>query len=231
MSEPSSSPPGTSGSGGARRGPIVAALAVLGVAAVVVAAVLLIGGDDESASETTTVPAATAGPGTTATSEPTDASPITDPASSLVFRVTDIDDGGTIPTAFTCDGDDIAPIVTIESVPDGVVQLAFVVDDPDAPRDDPFVHWVVYGIPGDATEITDGGDGLTSGTNDAGTDEWFGPCPPAGDGPHEYRFTMYALDRDLGLESGLDGRQVTAAIAVDTLVDARIVAVYERATG
>ena len=118
-------------------------------------------------------------------------------------------------------------VVTVESSPAGTLQLAFVVDDPDAPTDEPFVHWVVYSIPGDATEFTDAEDGITYGVNDADVEGWVGPCPP--DGEHEYVFTMFALDQTLELDAGLDGRELVEMIADATIAEVAITATYERA--
>ena len=252
-----SSTPSPDQSGGTSRGVIaVAALAAIAVVAVIV--FVVVGGDDDETAETTvpaettvlpsttapvtTVPATTV-PATTVpatvpptappttvppTAPPTTVPPTTVPA-ELGFTIADIDDGGTIPTEFTCDGDDTPPVITVESVPGGTAQLALIVDDPDAPTPDPFVHWLVYGIPADATEITDGNGAFTYGANDFANEAWSGPCPPEGDGPHGYEFTLYALDSELGLEPGLDGRQVEEAIAGSTIAEELITATYERA--
>lgn len=146
-----------------------------------------------------------------------------------MFTIDDIDDEGTIPVAFTCDGDNDPPIVTIESVPAGVAQFAMVVDDPDAPGVDPFVHWVVYGIPADTNEFTDAEDNLIYGMTDAGVVGWFGPCPPPGDGPHEYVCTLFGLGQELALEPDLDGRDLREAIQNDIVAETKITASYERA--
>jgi Raf kinase inhibitor-like YbhB/YbcL family protein len=113
-------------------------------------------------------------------------------------------------------------------VPEGTQQLALIMDDADAPTPDPFVHWVVYGIAGDATEITDGNDEFTYGLNDTGTADWFGPCPPPGDGPHGYVFTLYALDAVIELPEDLDGRDLFTAIEPEVTLEAEVSATYER---
>jgi len=175
------------------------------------------------APETTEVPETTAAPETTEAPETTVA-PV-DP--ELAFAIEDIDDGGTIPTNFTCDGSDDVPVVTVEAVPDGTQQLALIMDDPDAPTPDPFVHWVVYNIAGDATEITDGNDNFTYGLNGFGTNGWKGPCPPPGEA-HNYIFTLYALDAELTLPDDLDGLELAEAIDPAIILDAVVTAFYER---
>jgi Raf kinase inhibitor-like YbhB/YbcL family protein len=80
------------------------------------------------------------------------------------------------------------------------------VHDPDAPTGGAgFWHWVVVDIPATATSLprgtgtSDGGE-LPSGArqiaSDFGTPGWGGPCPPVGDKPHRYVFTVYALKVD-----------------------------------
>jgi Raf kinase inhibitor-like YbhB/YbcL family protein len=161
-----------------------------------------------------------------------EAAPTTAPAAtaaSLQFSVEGVTGGSTVPVEFTCDGANETPAVTIEEVPDGVVELALIVDDPDAPTASPFVHWVVYGIGSDTTVITDGDDALAYGVNDAGTDAWFGPCPPPDGGLHTYRWKMFGLSALMDLPSGVDGGTLEAAIADAAVAEALLIASYERA--
>ena len=99
------------------------------------------------------------------------------------------DDGGSIPSQYTCDGADTSPSLAWTDVPDGTASFALIVDDPDAGG---FVHWVLTDIPGDARELPEGeGDSIgMPGPNDFGRTGWGGPCPP---GEHRYAFTLYAL--------------------------------------
>jgi Raf kinase inhibitor-like YbhB/YbcL family protein len=43
---------------------------------------------------------------------------------------------------------------------------------------------------------TAGGAGAIQSRTDFGTDGYGGPCPPQGDKPHHYIFTVYAVDED-----------------------------------
>ena len=45
---------------------------------------------------------------------------------------------------FTCDGEDISPLITIGGLTSPV--MAMIMDDPDAPGGT-FVHWVIWNIP------------------------------------------------------------------------------------
>ncbi len=103
--------------------------------------------------------------------------------------------GGVMPRRFTCAGEDVSPPLAWSGVPAGTVEVAVVVDDPDAPGGI-FVQWVVAGIDPAATGLAAGAlpPGARQGRNSAGRAAWSGPCPPAGSS-HHYRFTVYALTR------------------------------------
>lgn len=111
-------------------------------------------------------------------------------------------DGAAIPARHTCDGDDVSPRLIWSGAPDGTRSLALVMDDPDAPRST-FTHWVVYDLPSDLAELAEGSTQGTQGRNSFGRTGYGGPCPPPGDDPHRYRFSLYALDvPTLGLANG-----------------------------
>lgn len=150
------------------------------------------------------------------------------PAVAFGFRVEGVVEGGNVPVEITCDGANDTPVVTIESVPAGVAQIVLIVDDPDAPTPDPFVHWLVYGIGPATTTIDDGDDALTYGVNDFGEARWLGPCPPPGDGLHAYQWKLFGLSSTLDLDPGLDGRAVEAAITDVVVAEALITSSYGR---
>jgi len=121
-------------------------------------------------------------------------------------------DGQTIPTRFTCDGDDDSPALSWSGVPSEAKELALVVDDPKAGH---YVHWTVVGIPPGVTSVAEDEEpeGGTELRNSAGDDDWAGPCPPEGDGVHEYLFAVYALDAPLNLGEDATPDEVRAALA------------------
>lgn len=136
-------------------------------------------------------------------------------------------DGADIPPRHTCDGDDVSPRLTWSGAPAGTRSLALVMDDPDAPRGT-FTHWVVYDIPSSATELGEGSTVATQGRNSFGRTGYGGPCPPPGDKPHRYRFTLYALDVPaIALESGTR-EELDAAIDTHVAGTARLVGRYQR---
>jgi hypothetical protein len=52
--------------------------------------------------------------------------------------------------------------------------------------------------------------------------------PPNGHGKHQYYFWVLALDKDLGLESGLGMGELLAKIEPNVIAMNRLVGVYER---
>jgi hypothetical protein len=106
-----------------------------------------------------------------------------------------LSDGGTVPTRFTCDGDDVSPPLSWSEVPEDATELRISLRDPDAPGGT-FTHWVVAGIDPSSSGVDQDAvpAGGTEGMNSFGERAYGGPCPPHGDEPHRYVFTVEALD-------------------------------------
>lgn len=135
-------------------------------------------------------------------------------------------DGQPIDPRFSCGGEDVAPALEWEGVPEGAQELALVVEDPDAPSGT-FTHWLVYGLDPAATGIAEGTALAAQGGNDFGDAGYRGPCPPAGE-EHRYVFRLLALDAPSGLEQGADRAVFDEAVAPHVLAEARLVAPYAR---
>jgi Raf kinase inhibitor-like YbhB/YbcL family protein len=141
----------------------------------------------------------------------------------------DFDGGGELSADLTCDGRGRSPALEISGVPDGAAELAVVASDPDAPGGT-YYHGAVYGLDPDTSEIPAGGvpDGAEVAANDAGTAGYAAPCPPEGDGPHHYTFSVYAVDQPLGLTNGADAAEVASAAEAAAVANASVSAAYER---
>lgn len=94
----------------------------------------------------------------------------------------------------------LSPPFDITGVPDAAKSLALIMHDPDAVSGD-FVHWTIWDIDPQTTEILEGGapSGSTEGPNTSGMPGYMGPKPPTGSGTHHYTFELYALDTMLDL--------------------------------
>jgi hypothetical protein len=119
--------------------------------------------------------------------------------------------GATIPQRYTCAGAGDPPPLRWSGVPRDARALALTVEDPDAPGGT-FVHRVVVDLP----PGTAGLDGrLPAGAHEVHA--WTPPCPPKGDAPHRYVFTVSALSRALGADAAADAI-AGASLAHGTLV-------------
>ena len=87
----------------------------------------------------------------------------------------DFDEGHRIPKrhAHRPEGEEVPPTIEWGGAPEGTVEYALLCDDPDAPRKDPWVHWVLIGIPRNAVSTDDGP--FVEGANDYGGKGWGGP--------------------------------------------------------
>ena len=156
---------------------------------------------------------------------------------SVTVRSEAFQDGHAVPRRHTDDGEDLSPPLTWSQLPPGTKELALVVDDPDAPRSEPWVHWLIYGIAADANGLPEGVPqkervgapaGAVQGKNSWGTIGYRGPAPPKGHGTHHYHFKLYALDAALALAPGLDKAQLLKAISGHVLGHGELVGTYAR---
>ena len=137
-------------------------------------------------------------------------------------------DGQPIPTQYTCDGADQAPVLHWSDPPAGTKSFAVVIDDPDAPSGT-FRHWGVFDIPASARSIGGGQKVGTDVTNDFGKPGYGGPCPPKGHGSHHYHFKLFALNTDkLGLSANAKVIDVENATKAHTIAEGELVGTYER---
>jgi Raf kinase inhibitor-like YbhB/YbcL family protein len=138
-------------------------------------------------------------------------------------------DGGTIPERFSCDGDQVSPPLAWRGVPGDARELALLVDDPDAPGGT-FVHWVLFKVPAalHALEAGELPDGARQGENSRGDAGYAGPCPPEGDEPHHYEFTLYALSSPLDLPDGAAADEVRDAVGEAAIARGQIVGRFGR---
>jgi hypothetical protein len=135
--------------------------------------------------------------------------------------------GATIPVAHTCDGANSSPKLVWTAPPKGTRSFALILDDPDAPSGT-FTHWTGWRIKG-KTRMLPAGERLpVEGTTSFGRAGYGGPCPPPGDGPHRYRFMLYALEVTLTLPAGSTRAQLAAVIRGHVLRRATLTGIYER---
>src|SRR5262249_1131720 len=152
---------------------------------------------------------------------------------SFLLTCTAFEEGQHIPLDHTADGKDRSPPVKWADPPAGARSYALVCEDPDARRGI-FTHWLIYNIPAEARELSEGithreayPHGTLQGTNDFGKVGWNGPSPPKGQS-HRYIFVLYALDARLDLPAGARRDDLLRAIAGHILGEARLGGHYGR---
>jgi hypothetical protein len=139
---------------------------------------------------------------------------------------------------FGCSGGNVSPELRWERAPKETKSFAVTVYDPDAPTGSGWWHWVIFNIPPSVASLPagagkpDGGgapQGSVQSMTDFGQPGYGGPCPPAGDKPHRYIFTAYALKVDqLPLKSEASGAMVGFYLNQNALGKASFTAKYGR---
>ncbi len=145
--------------------------------------------------------------------------------------------GQPIPVRHTGDGEDVSPPLTWSNVPPLAKELALICDDPDAPTDEPWVHWVIYKIPTTASGLAEGiqrAERLPpplkalQGKNSWNVVGYRGPAPPKGHGVHHYHFKLYALNAPLTLGPNQDKAALLKAMSGHILAECELVGTYQR---
>jgi len=145
---------------------------------------------------------------------------------TLLLTSPSFDQNGTIPTEFSCDGDDLSPELNIENLPDNTVSLALIMDDPDAPGGT-WDHWVAFDFPPTDTIPEDIPLLGIGGSNSWGVTGYGGPCPPPGT-THRYFFKLFALNGTLELAEGSTKEEVLQAMEGQVLDQTELVGTYAR---
>jgi Raf kinase inhibitor-like YbhB/YbcL family protein len=140
--------------------------------------------------------------------------------------------------SFGCQGANVSPALAWKGTPAGTKSFAVTVYDPDAPTGSGWWHWVVFNIPANVNGLAkDAGNplaklapaGSIQSRTDYGKPGYGGPCPPAGDKPHRYQFTVYALKIDkLPLDENAPAAMVGFYLHQNLIQKAELSAHYSR---
>jgi len=159
------------------------------------------------------------------------------------FTLTSTDLQGQLTSAqvfagFGCAGENISPQLAWSNAPEGTKSFAITVYDPDAPTGSGWWHWVMFNIPVSVNELTANAGDLESGlapdgsiqsTTSFGTTGYGGACPPEGDKPHAYIFTVFALSIDkMELESNAPPAMVGYYLNANVIKKASFISYYQR---
>jgi len=139
---------------------------------------------------------------------------------------------------FGCTGGNISPELEWKGAPKETKSFAITVYDPDAPTGSGWWHWLIFNIPSSVSKLPanagkpDAGlapQGSVQSRTDYGQPGYGGPCPPVGDKPHHYIFTVFALKVDqLPLKEDASGALVGYYLNQNALGKAKLTATYGR---
>src|SRR5512142_2883540 len=146
----------------------------------------------------------------------------------LVVRSDTFENGETLPTRSTIDGDGSPPMICWDQPPSDAVSYALVCEDPDAPQSTPFVHWLVYAIPGHTRSLDSNLVAFREGKNGRGQEGYAPAAPPVGHGLHHYHFQLFALDNDPALPPDVSRDTLLDAMRGHVIAWGELVGTYER---
>jgi Raf kinase inhibitor-like YbhB/YbcL family protein len=141
-------------------------------------------------------------------------------------------DGAMIPAKYSCAGENISPPLKWDKGPPGTKSFALITDDPDAPGGT-WVHWVIYNIGPENTELAekvptsgDLGNGARQGITSFKNTGYGGPCPPSG--THRYFFRLYALDAQVQPAGAAGSNELLKAMQGHILAQGQLMGRYQK---
>ena len=158
-------------------------------------------------------------------------------AGTINLQSAAFDDCAAMPTRFTADGAGLSPPLQWSGLPEGVVSLALLVEDMDAPFPQPLVHLVLHAIPPSLNGLAEGAVPqqmarsrmFTAGRNSFGHRGWLPPSPIPGHGPHRYVFQLLAFSTSLAPRRVVGRGALRMLMRQKLLGYGRLVGTYERA--
>jgi len=142
--------------------------------------------------------------------------------------------------AFGCHGPNESPQLKWSHAPAGTKSFAVTMFDPHQPPVSGWWHWLVYDLPATSTQLPrkagdPGSPEMPRGARQAPPDgaapepRYYGPCPGAGDPPHHYTITVYALSVEhLNVPATSTPANIAYEISTKTLARATLVRLYSR---
>jgi len=147
--------------------------------------------------------------------------------------------GEAMPRDYTPDGRNVSPPLTWRGLPAGTRQIAVICQDYGAGNPPPWVHWIIYNIPGTSGGLPEdipfdaarpmprGLEGAVQGANGWGLSMYRGPAPQ-GTTVHDDEFAVFALDAELDLPPGLTRAELLEAIQGHVLGQGEMTPHYQR---
>lgn len=152
------------------------------------------------------------------------------PVPTLTVTSDWFENGESLPLRSTVDGEGVPPPLQWSEPPEASRELVLICEDPDAPKPEPFVHWLVYDISAETRSLD--AESVTHarvGQNSRLKLEFAPAAPPHGHGVHHYHFQLFALDAPLALDKGAGKSLVLEAMENHVIAHGEIIGTYLRA--
>jgi phosphatidylethanolamine-binding protein (PEBP) family uncharacterized protein len=168
-------------------------------------------------------------------------------APTLDVSSPDFASGEELPRSATAHGMGDPPVLVVRNVPPNAKSVAVICESADSPTLEPFVHWLLYRLPGhDLTIDSDAIATAHEGKNSKLQIGWAPVNPPHGHGLHHYHFQVFALDTSMpgtpqdtalpveaywpstGVEAGAGRRELVESMRGHVLAWGEIVGTYEQ---
>lgn len=145
-------------------------------------------------------------------------------------------EGHPIPSTFSAEGGNVSPPLRWIGLPEETRSLVLLVEDPDAPTPEPFVHWIVYlsALAGQQGSLPEGfsseaaHEGVIEGANSTLKRGWTGCAPPKGDTAHRYHFQFFALNAAPEMEEKIGRTELFKKMEGHVVAKGRLVGTYQR---
>ena len=152
---------------------------------------------------------------------------MSDAKETLYLKSSAFENGKSIPKKFTCEGENIAPMLFWQGIPAHTKSLALIMHDPDA-LSGVWYHWIIFNISPNSNHIPDSKNGTQQlAKNSRGNKQYDGPCPPD-DKIHHYIFTLYALTTKLQLSDEANIPAIKKTIQAYTITSATLTGLYKK---
>jgi len=155
----------------------------------------------------------------------------------ITVRAQDFENNAPIPDKYSAYYDGTSPALEWSGVPSEAKSVVLMLEDPDAPTSEPFVHWLIINFLPTETSLPENvpnGEKISQfataqqGANDAGGQGYYGMRPPPGDPPHHYHFQIFALDMTIDLLADFSRTELLDAMNKHVLAKGETVGTYER---
>lgn len=147
---------------------------------------------------------------------------------NLVITSSAFTNGSSMPSKYTCDGQQVSPPLNVANIPSGTQSLAIVMFDPQGAGNTAVTHWLMWNITDTTGVIPENFINDNASFNHITQQYGYNAACPFG-GEHSYHFKVYALDTKLKLNRRTTDREtLERAMRGHVLANGELVGNYAR---